>query len=145
MSAGVVRIIVMVVCAAGVAGMIVTSVLGHNGAALTFGLITAVAVLCMMVATAVTTTPGLAGLSPSGVPSGPTTTRRGPAVPSSTAAVPGPAAVPAPGAEAEAEEQAALVEAAIATLVAAGAVEADVRDLARRAVRLGRLNSVPGP
>jgi hypothetical protein len=45
---------VIAVCVGGVAGMIVTSVLNHNGAALTFGLITAVAILCLMVATAVT-------------------------------------------------------------------------------------------
>jgi hypothetical protein len=43
----------LVVCAAGIAGMIVTSILNHNGAAVTFGLITAVAVLCSMVAKAV--------------------------------------------------------------------------------------------
>ena len=41
------------VCVTGIAGMIVTSILNHNGAAVTFGLITAVAVLCSMVATAV--------------------------------------------------------------------------------------------
>jgi hypothetical protein len=43
----------MSLCAAGVAGMIVASVLDANGAALTFGLVTAVAVACLMVATAV--------------------------------------------------------------------------------------------
>ncbi|MDP9070942.1 MAG: hypothetical protein M3N68_06615 [Actinomycetota bacterium] len=48
-----VRRIVVVVCLGGVAGMIVASVAGSNGAALTFGLITATAVLCLMVATAV--------------------------------------------------------------------------------------------
>jgi hypothetical protein len=53
-SARAVRLVVIVVCIAGVAGMIVTSALKHNGAALTFGLITAVAILCLMVATAVT-------------------------------------------------------------------------------------------
>jgi hypothetical protein len=36
--------------------MIVTSALDRNGAALTFGLITAVAILCLMVATAVSPT-----------------------------------------------------------------------------------------
>ncbi len=41
------------VCVTGVAGMIATSVAGSNAAALTFGLITAAAVLCLMVATAV--------------------------------------------------------------------------------------------
>ena len=53
-SARAVRLVVIVVCVGGVAGMIVTSALKHNGAALTFGLITAVAILCLMVATAVT-------------------------------------------------------------------------------------------
>jgi hypothetical protein len=40
-------------CGAGVAGMIVASILNANGAALTFGLVTAAAVACLMVATAV--------------------------------------------------------------------------------------------
>jgi hypothetical protein len=48
-----VRAVVLVVCAAGVAGMIVASVVGADGAALTFGLITAAAVACLVVATAV--------------------------------------------------------------------------------------------
>jgi len=43
----------LVICVAGIAGMIVTSIGGHNGAAITFGLITAVAIVCSMVATAV--------------------------------------------------------------------------------------------
>jgi ApbE superfamily uncharacterized protein (UPF0280 family) len=41
------------ICVAGIAGMIVTSIGGHNGAAITFGLITAVAIVCSMVSTAV--------------------------------------------------------------------------------------------
>ena len=45
--------IVVAICVAGIAGMIVTSITDHNGAAVTFGLITAVAILCSMVATAV--------------------------------------------------------------------------------------------
>ncbi len=48
-----VRAVVLVICAVGVAGMIVASIAGANGAALTFGLITAAAVACSMVATAV--------------------------------------------------------------------------------------------
>ena len=60
MSARAVRLAVIAVCVGGVAGMIVTSVLNHNGAALTFGLITAVAILCLMVATAVTGGAGIA-------------------------------------------------------------------------------------
>ena len=42
------------VCVAGIAGMIVTSALDHSGAALTFGIVTAIAILCSMVATSVT-------------------------------------------------------------------------------------------
>jgi hypothetical protein len=56
MSAGEVRRAAIVVCVAGVAGMIVSSIASSTGAALTFGLITAVAVLCSIVATAVTQT-----------------------------------------------------------------------------------------
>src|SRR3984893_16616156 len=52
-SAGAVRAVTIGVCAAGIAGMIVTSALNHNGAAITFGIVTAVAILCSMVATAV--------------------------------------------------------------------------------------------
>jgi len=48
-----VRAIVLVVCALGVAGMIVASALDANGAALTFGLVTAGAIACLIVATAV--------------------------------------------------------------------------------------------
>jgi hypothetical protein len=45
--------VVIAVCGLGVAGMIVSSVADDNGAALTFGLVTAAAVACLMVATAV--------------------------------------------------------------------------------------------
>ncbi|MBV8162528.1 MAG: hypothetical protein JO265_16540 [Acidimicrobiia bacterium] len=51
--AGVVRWVVIAVCVAGVAGMIAGSVADNNDVALTFGLITAAAVVCLMVATAV--------------------------------------------------------------------------------------------
>lgn len=44
---------VLAVCGAGIAGMIVASVAERNGAALTFGLVTATAVVCLIVATAV--------------------------------------------------------------------------------------------
>jgi hypothetical protein len=49
-----VRRVVIAVCGLGVAGMIVSSIADDNGAALTFGLVTAAAVACLMVATAVT-------------------------------------------------------------------------------------------
>lgn len=44
----------MAVCVLGIAGMIVSSVNDNTGAALTFGLLTSVAVVCLVVATAVT-------------------------------------------------------------------------------------------
>ena len=53
MTAKGVRWIVIAVCAAGIAGMIVGSVADNNAVALTFGLLTAAAVLCLIVATAV--------------------------------------------------------------------------------------------
>ena len=53
MRARTIRRIVIAVCVTGVAGMIAASVAGSNAVALTFGLITATAVLCLMVATAV--------------------------------------------------------------------------------------------
>ncbi|MBW3555625.1 MAG: hypothetical protein KY454_01675 [Actinobacteria bacterium] len=55
MSPRAVRRVVLAVCVAGIGGMIASSIAGNNGAALTFGLTTAVAVLCLMVATAVST------------------------------------------------------------------------------------------
>ena len=54
MSPQVVRRVVIAVCVAGIAGMIASSIADNNGAALTAGLVTAVAVLCLIVATAVT-------------------------------------------------------------------------------------------
>ncbi len=54
MSPTAVRRVVIAVCVAGIAGMIVSSIADNNGAALTAGLVTAVAVLCLIVATAVT-------------------------------------------------------------------------------------------
>jgi hypothetical protein len=48
-----VRRATLVVCVVGIAGMIVTSALNHNGAAITFGIITAIAIVCSMVATSV--------------------------------------------------------------------------------------------
>ena len=47
----------MAVCAGGIAGMIVSSIADNNGAALTFGVITAVAVLVLVAVTAAA--PGL--------------------------------------------------------------------------------------
>ena len=52
-----VRRIVIVVFLGGIAGMIVGSIADNNGTAITFGLITAVAVLCLILVTAVTDAP----------------------------------------------------------------------------------------
>ena len=51
--ARVVRWVVIGVCVVGVAGIIGGSIADNNAVALTFGLVTAVAVVCLMVATAV--------------------------------------------------------------------------------------------
>lgn len=59
MSPTVVRRVVIAVCVAGIAGMIVSSIADNTGAALTAGLVTAMAVLCLIVATAVTTARGV--------------------------------------------------------------------------------------
>ncbi len=54
-----VRAVVLVVCALGVVGMIVASALDANRAALTFGLVTVSAIVCLIVVTAVTSGGGL--------------------------------------------------------------------------------------
>src|SRR5579864_3904249 len=122
-SSRLVRRTAVVVCAGGIAGMIVSSVLDHNGAAITFGLVTAAAVLCSMVATAVAADAarqagGGAVARASGEPPG------------------APAGVPA--ATPVDEDQARLVETLVEGLVAAGAEEVSVRELVRQSVRLGR-------
>jgi hypothetical protein len=58
MTPGALRAGVIVVCVAGIAGMIVGSIADNNAVAMTFGLLTAVAVLCLIVANAVTGGPG---------------------------------------------------------------------------------------
>ena len=52
MSPVAVRRLVIVVCVGGIAGMIVSSIAESNGAAVTFGVITAVAVLVLIAVTA---------------------------------------------------------------------------------------------
>ena len=107
-----IRLTVIAVCAGGIVGMIVTSATDHNGAAITFGLITPAAVLCQMVATTVQ---------------------------NELTGAPG---APLAGDEAEddgdGEREAEALEDGITALVAKGADENAVRDLVRRAVRLGR-------
>jgi hypothetical protein len=108
-SVGAVRSITIGVCVAGIAGMIVTSALNHNGAAITFGLITAVAILCSMVATSV-------------------------AADSRREA----AAAPASQSDASSEALATIVEEQVQSLVGGGADEHAIRRLVGEAVRLGR-------
>src|SRR4051812_49993106 len=108
--AQVVRWVVIAVCVVGIVGMIVGSVADDNGVALTFGLVTAAAALCLIVATAVTTPTSTSAAAPSAA---------------------------APTSRAFDEVQAARVEELIQRLVAQGVPEDDVRDLVREAVRLG--------
>jgi hypothetical protein len=54
LSLGLVRAVVFVVCVGGIAGMIVGSIADNNGTAITFGLITAVAAIGLMLVSAVT-------------------------------------------------------------------------------------------
>jgi hypothetical protein len=110
-----VRTAALAVCVAGIAGMIVTSILNHNGAAVTFGLVTAVAVLCSMVAKAVAAD----------------AERRlgGGGAPGRSAAAEG---------DVDVDAVADLVEGQVQAMIAGGAEEATVRQLVGEAVRLGR-------
>ena len=115
LSVGTVRTLALVVCVAGIAGMIVTSILNHNGAAVTFGLLSAVAVLCSMVAKAVAAD----------------TERR----------LGGGRAVGGdfpPGDAPDPEALAELLERQVQVVVASGAGEEEVRQLVGEAVRFGR-------
>ena len=58
MSARVLRRVVMAICVIGIAGMIAGSIADNNATAMTFGLATAVAVLCLIVVNAVVGGPG---------------------------------------------------------------------------------------
>lgn len=57
MSPRIVRRVVIVIFVAGIAGMIAGSVADRNGVAITFGLVTAVAALALILVTAVATAP----------------------------------------------------------------------------------------
>jgi hypothetical protein len=113
-SARVVRWTAIGVCVAGIAGMIVTSALDRNGAAITFGLVTAVAILCSMVATSVA--------ADTIQPTGPSL---------------------APGVDEPIEAMATIVEEQVQVLVATGADENAIRRLVGEAVRLGRTLGQP--
>ncbi len=108
---------VIALSAIGIAGMIAGSILDNNGFAITFGLITAVAVGFLILLTAVIGRDAFQG-SRSGSGAG-----TGPSAGSRTAVD---------------ERIAADVEARIEQLVAAGADEGEVRRLVTRAVELGR-------
>jgi hypothetical protein len=144
-SSGLVRRTAVAVCAGGIAGMIVSSILNHNGAAITFGLITAAAVLCSMVATAVAADV-TRQLSGSGALPGPLLAVAPAAREGETGGddLVEPASSRAPirmGHETEvgAEEQAALVERLVEGLVETGTEDAALRDVVRESVRLGRI------
>ncbi len=107
----VVKTTTLSICAAGIAGMIVTSALDHNGAAITFGIVTAVAILCSMVATAVA---------------------------SDIAKDQGKVAVDSDDVDAPSDALAVIVEDQVLDLVHGGADEEAVRQLVGEAVRLGR-------
>ena len=112
-----VRTSAVVVCVAGIVGMIVTSILNHNGAAVTFGLFTAVAVVCAMIAKAVAADAERRVRGGDG----------------------GALGAPAEGVGPDQLDAAAdLVERQVQALVAAGSDERAVRQLVGEAVRLGR-------
>ena len=108
-SARAVRLTAVGTCVFGIAGMIVTSALNHNGAAITFGVITTVAILCSMVATAV-----------------------------AADALGQPRVMAAGGTEAPSEALAAIVEDQLQVMIGAGVDEGALRQLVGEAVRLGR-------
>ena len=103
-----ISVVVLGVCGMGIVGMIITSATNHNGAAITFGLITAVAILCQMTATTVVNE-----------------VRRAPRAPTASDA-------------ARLDADAEALEGRIEALVNTGVEEEAVRDLVRRATRLGR-------
>lgn len=94
------RRIVLATFVGGIVGMIVGSIADNNGVAMTFGLITAVAALGLILVTSVTQ--------------------------------------PTPLDEGFDDAEAEALEARISALVDDGADEAEVRDLVRDAIRMGR-------
>ena len=100
MTAQLIRRVVIATFVGGIVGMIVGSIADNNGVALTFGIITAVAALGLILVTSVTQAPA----TEEGVD----------------------------------DAMAEALETRISALVDAGADEAEVRDLVRDAVRMGR-------
>jgi hypothetical protein len=111
MSLGVLRGIVLVISACGIAGMIVGTVAtdNNNGVVITFGIVTAVAVLTLIASTMVVKSTTARDATARGVTDGTVD-----------------------------ETLAAHLEERIRTLVAAGADEEQVRALVGEAVRLGK-------
>ncbi|MCP3857830.1 MAG: hypothetical protein GY698_24420 [Actinomycetia bacterium] len=103
-----VRRVVLVVCVVGVIGMIVGSIADRTGVAISFGIMTALAMGGLILVTSVVGPDSFGGPRP----------------------------VP--------EREAAAVDAAIDQLLESGADEDQVRELARRALALGRRLG-PGP
>lgn len=97
-----IRRVVLVVCGLAIAGMIVASITTHNGVAIAFGMAAAVAILCLMLVTAVA----------------------GPEAFGQTQPID--------------EAAAADLERRVATLVASGADENEVRSLIRAVRRISR-------
>ncbi len=116
MSVQAVRAMAISTCVLGIAGMIVGSIAGSAGWPVTFGIISAVAALCLIVATTVTSGSRSAGGDPAGPKGGPLDH------------------------DALGED----VERAIADLCRAGADEDALRALVGRAIRLGRLIGADG-
>ncbi len=111
MSVQAVRAMAISTCVLGIAGMIVGSIAGSAGWPVTFGIISAVAALCLIVATTVTSGARSAGRNPPGPEGGPL----------------------------DREVLGEDMERAIADLCGAGADEDALRALVGRAIRLGRL------
>lgn len=108
MSPRAIRLVVQIICVAGIAGMIAGSIADNNGVAITFGLITAVAVLGLILVTS-TAGPGAFAKRRTGPGGGPTLD----------------------------DETAAELEARVQRLVDGGADEGEVRLLVRRALDAG--------
>jgi len=114
-----IRRLVLAVFVAGIAGMIIGSIVDNNGVAITFGLVTAVAAVGLILVSAVAP-PDAFG------------SRRGDASPATTGTP-----------DAEAEQAGALIEEQVARLMAGGADEADLRELVRRSISFGRQATRP--
>ena len=114
MSPRTIRWLVLAVFVGGIAGMIVGSILDNNGVAITFGLVTAVAAVGLILVSAVAP---------------PDAFRR-------TRDEVAPAASASP--DAVIDEAGALIEEQVEVLVGRGADEAEVRELVRRSIAFGR-------